>query len=211
MKLTKKFREKGGHTMANKKTDNKTKTDEKSNAEKKEYSFDGMEDVSKIWMKQQKDLFNQMNKAIEAQQKQYKEIGEIWSTFNTNSYKNPNNAIGDDDYRELANLWKEQYTKINANLQETTRRSINQYTELFDKWRVLTEIMNKVASSQGEAQKKHLQDLATKYEDLSKYTQDLFDKDNAAQTREYSSIQSTWVEFTKRMNEILARQATKKN
>ncbi|MDO9538201.1 MAG: hypothetical protein Q7J68_07775 [Thermoplasmata archaeon] len=197
--------------MVKKKVNEKSRTDEKCNEEKKNASGENMEDIMKIWMEQQLDMFNQMNKAIDAQQKQYMDIGKNWATFNASVHENVSKDIGDNDYRELANLWKEQYAKINTNLLETTRKNINQYAELFDKWSVFTDIMNKVASSRGEEQKKHLQNLAKKYEDLPKYTADLFEKDNAAMAREYNSIESTWMEFTKKMNEILAKQATNEN
>ncbi|MBU4031330.1 MAG: hypothetical protein KKH41_01965 [Candidatus Thermoplasmatota archaeon] len=194
--------------MVKKKVNEKPRADEKCNEEKKNASGENMEDIMNIWMEQQLDMFNQMNKAIDAQQKQYMNIGKNWATFNASVHENVSKDIGDNDYRELANLWKEQYAKINTNLLETTRKNINQYAELFDKWSVFTDIMNKVASSRGEEQKNHLQNLATMYEDLPKYTADLFEKDNAAMAREYNSIESTWMEFTKKMNEILAKQAT---
>ncbi len=194
--------------MVNKKVNEKSRTDEKYKDEKKNTSGENMESIMKIWMEQQLELFNQMNRAIDIQQKQYKDMGKNWSTFNTSAHENANKNISDNDYRELANLWREQYAKINANLLETTRKSINQHAELFDKWRDFTDIMSKVTSSRGEEQKKHLQNLVTKYQDLSKYTADLFEKNNAANTQEYSSIQSTWMEFVNKMNKILAKQAT---
>jgi hypothetical protein len=194
--------------MVKKKVNEKPRTDEKCNEERKNASGENTEDIMKIWMKQQLDMFNQMSSAIDAQQKQYKDMGETWSGFNTSANENANKDMGGNDYRELADLWREQYVKINADLLETTRKNINQYAKLFEKWRVFSDIMNKAANSRGDEQKKHIQDLVTKYEDLSKYTVDLLEKNNAANTYEYRSIQSTWMEFTKKMNEILAKQVT---
>jgi hypothetical protein len=190
----------------------KTSGDQKEDSPKvEETSEDRMREMMNLCTEQQFDLLVRMNDVIGEQQKFNTNIWGMWSKFNDNLWESILPDIGKEQYKQISGVWNEHYGKMNASLFENTQKSTGKYAELFGKWRTIAEHINKIASSSGEEQAELIENLKNKYEEVSRYTAVFFAENNEERIDEYKEIQSSWLDFTNRMNTVLTEITTDEN
>jgi len=189
--------------MAKKKANTESKKSEESRSKTEEPYLDQMQSIMNLCAEQQIDLLDRMNEAIDEQQKFYTNIWSIWLKFNDKPSGNILTDFGKERNKQISGIWNDHYGKINSFLLETTQKSSGKYKELFGKWRAVTTLMNRIGSTSGKEQKDLIDKLKKEYEDVSKYTAAFFADNNETKIDGYKEIQSSWRDFTNRMNMLL--------
>jgi len=184
---------------------------EEGNPKMEETSEGRMREIMNLCTEQQFDLLNRINDVISEQQKFNTNIWEMWSKFNDSLCESILPDFGKEQYKQISGVWNEHYGKMNASLFENTQKSASKYTELFGKWRTIPELISRIASSSSKEQVELIENLKNKYEEVSRYTAAFFAENNEVRIGEYKEVQSSWLDFTNRMNTLLTEITTDEN
>ncbi|MBA3045244.1 MAG: hypothetical protein KKH41_07565 [Candidatus Thermoplasmatota archaeon] len=184
---------------------------EEGNSKVEVTSEDRMREIMNLCTEQQFGLLTRMNDVIGEQQKFNTNIWEMWSKFNDNLWESILPDFGKEQYKQISGVWNEHYGKMNASLIKNTQKSTGKYTKLFGKWRTIAELISRIASSSGQEQVELIEDLKKEYEEVSGYTTAFFAENSEATIDEYKEIQSSWRDFTNRMNTMLTEITTDEN
>lgn len=176
-----------------------------------ETSEDCIKEIVNLCTEQQFDLLLRMNDVIGEQQKFNTNIWEMWSKFNDNLYQSILPDFGKEQYKQISGIWNEQFRKMNAFLIENTQKNTGKYTELLENWKTIAEIIGKIASSSGNDQTELIENLKNKYEEVTRYTNAFFAENNEGSIEEFRDVQSSWLDFTNKMNALLIDITTDEN
>ena len=194
--------------MTKKKDKKETKKSEERSPKMEETSEDRMRRIMNLCTEQQFDVLIRMNDVINEQQKFNTGIWEMWAKFNDSLYESILPDFSKEQYKQISSIWNEHYGMMNASLIENTQKSTGKYAELFGKWRTIAELTNRIASSSGNEQAELIEDFRNKYEEVSRYTNAFFAKNNEVSIDECKEMQSSWLDFTNRMNTLLTEITT---
>jgi len=197
--------------MTKKKNKKETNKREESHPKTEVASEDRMREIMNLCTEQQFDLLIRINDVMREQQKFNTNIWEMWSKFNDDLYDSILPEFGREQYKQISSAWNEHYGKMNAALFENTQKSTSKYTELFRKWKTMAELISRIASSNGDEQVELIKNFQNEYEDISRYTTAFFAENNEENIDEYKGIQSSWLDFSNRMNTLLTKITTDEN
>ncbi|MDO9537470.1 MAG: hypothetical protein Q7J68_04035 [Thermoplasmata archaeon] len=184
---------------------------EEDNPKMEVTSEDRMREIMNLCTEQQFGLLTRMNDVIDEQQKFNTNTWEMWSKFNDSLCGSILSDFVKEIYKQISSVWNEHCGKLNASLLNNTQKSTSKYAELFGKWRTIAELISRIASSSGQEQVELIEELKKEYEEVSRFTAAFFAENSEAKIDEYKEIQSSWRDFTNRMNTLLREITTDEN
>jgi len=197
--------------MTKKKNQKETKKSEETKPKMEEPSVNQIQTIMNLCTEQQLDLLVRMNDVISEQQKFYTNAWGMWSKFNDDLCGSVLSDFGKERYKQISGVWNEHYGKLNASLLENTQKSTGKYAELFGKWRTIADLINGIATSSEKEQRELTEKLKKEYEEVSRYTAAFFAENSEERIGEYNYLQSSWLDFTNRMNTLLTEITTDEN